>query len=345
MNTNERKLCISVITKTHIFTKKKMEKEFKFIDIKLLKEYSQQNSYTTDDYLFITDKLNNILTGENTIKLKVFLMIYCIKGELSLEMNTATYSLKEDDLLVCLPNTLLGKIMTSPNYQVKILCFSSRFIQRLTQTEKYTWKAFHHLHRNPVKHFNDKEKESFNRYLTMIENKNISDADYHQKEILLYLSLAFFTELVAAVCRKTTKTTDNIYINQPNLIFKRFIEEVIADNGRHRTLEYYANQCCYSPKYLSRVIKRISGKNALTLIHENAIEHIIHELKYSSMSIKEIAIAFEFSNISYFAQYVKKYLGVTPSKFRENLLSVQNSIQSETSGIKDISEKFRVTKI
>ena len=253
-----------------------------------------------------------------------------MEGELSLEMNATTYSLKKDDLLVCLPNMSLGKILMSSRCLVKILCFSSRFIQRLTQTEKYTWKAFHHLHKYPIKHFDSKEKESFNRYLTMIENRNRVDADYHQKEILLYLSLAFFTELVAAVCRKTVKTNDNVSMNQPNLIFKRFIEEVIADNGKHRTLEYYANQCCYSPKYLSYVIKRVSGKNALTLIHENAIEHIVHELKYSTKSIKEIAIAFEFSNISYFAQYVKKYLGVTPSKFRENLLSVQESISVDT---------------
>lgn len=96
------------------------------------------------------------------------------------------------------------------------------------------------------------------------------------------------------------------------------MEALAADNGKHRTLDYYANLFCYSPKYLSRIIKQISGKNALSLIHENAIEHIISELKYSNKSIKEIAIAFEFSNISFFAQYVKKHLGVTPSEYRSS---------------------------
>lgn len=89
------------------------------------------------------------------------------------------------------------------------------------------------------------------------------------------------------------------------------MEALTSDNGRHRTLAYYAEQFNYSPKYLSRIIKQVSGKNALTLIHENAIECIIHELRYSNKSIKEIAIAFEFSNISFFAQYVKKHLGDT----------------------------------
>lgn len=41
-------------------------------------------------------------------------------------------------------------------------------------------------------------------------------------------------------------------------------------------------------------------------------------MKFSSKSIKEIAADFEFSNVSFFAQYVKKHLGVTPSEYRNN---------------------------
>jgi len=151
--------------------------------------------------------------------------------------------------------------------------------------------------------------------LGLIERKLALCEDPYQKEILLYLSSAFFVELVAAISQQTVISNEDMrtLVNRPDFIFKRFMETMAADSGRHRTLEYYA------PKYLSRIIKRISGKNALTLIHENAIEHIIRELKHSSKSIKEIAADFEFSNVSFFAQYVKKHLGVTPSEFRSNV--------------------------
>ena len=155
----------------------------------------------------------------------------------------------------------------------------------------------------------------------LIERKLALCEDPYQKEILLYLSSAFFVELVAAISQQTVISNEDMrtLVNRPDFIFKRFMETMAADSGRHRTLEYYAALFCYSPKYLSRIIKRISGKNALTLIHENAIEHIIRELKHSSKSIKEIAADFEFSNVSFFAQYVKKHLGVTPSEFRSNV--------------------------
>ena len=296
-----------------------MEEEIRLMDIKALQEYSRQNN-SIDDYLFMTERLENMLAGEKTIKTKVFLMIYCTQGEVNLEMNNKSYHLQANDLLVSLPNTFIGRILASPDYQVKIICLSGRFIQRLTQTEKYTWKSFNYLHRNPIKHLGEKEKGLLCQYLNLMENKIPRSKEPYQKDILLYLTSAFFTEFVAAVGKDTITPEEGVQkaVNQPDFIFKRFMEALTSDNGRHRTLTYYADLFNYSPKYLSRIIKQVSGKNALTLIHENAIECIIHELKYSNKSIKEIAIAFEFSNISFFAQYVKKHLGVTPSEYRSN---------------------------
>ena len=269
-----------------------MEEEIRLMDIKALQEYSRQDS-CIDDYLFMTDRLENMLAGEKSARTKVFLMIYCTRGEVNLELNNKSY---------------------------RLICLSGRFIQRLTQTEKYTWKSFNYLHRNPIKHLGKKEKSLFRLYLNLIENKITQKENPYQKEILLYLSSAFFTEFIAAIGKDTISPEEGTRqpVNQPDFIFKRFMEALTSDNGRHRTLAYYAEQFNYSPKYLSRIIKQVSGKNALTLIHENAIECIIHELRYSNKSIKEIAIAFEFSNISFFAQYVKKHLGVTPSEYRSS---------------------------
>ena len=198
---------------------------------------------------------------------------------------------------------VVGGIMASPDYQVRIICFSGRFVQRLTQTEKYTWKSFHYLHWHPVKHFNEAEKTLFNQYLDLITYEISQESTSYQKEILLYLSSAFFTKLLAATNRKLSEYGEGThrFINQPDFIFKRFMEALAADNGRHRTLEYYASKFCYSPKYLS---------------------HIILALRLSSKSIKEIAADFEFSNVSFFSQYVKKHLGVTPSEYRNSFISV-----------------------
>lgn len=111
-----------------------MEKIIEHIGIETLKRYGGQNC-CLDDYLFVTDRLENILAGGKTIKMEVLLMIYCMEGEVKLELNNQTCHLKADDLLVSLPNMLIGEVLASPSYKVKIICLSNRFIQRLTQTE------------------------------------------------------------------------------------------------------------------------------------------------------------------------------------------------------------------
>lgn len=99
-----------------------MEENIKYIDIKALKLYNEHGG-CVDDYLFMTDKLDDIMQGDKTVKLKVFMMLYCIEGEIKLELNNITCRLKADDLLVSLSNMVMSEVMISSNCRVKIICF------------------------------------------------------------------------------------------------------------------------------------------------------------------------------------------------------------------------------
>ena len=126
-----------------------MEEIIKHIDMEMLKSYSYQGSYT-DEYLFFTDKLENIFQENKNVKLEFFLMIYCIEGEIKLELNNSPHHLHQKDLIISLPNTIIGQVLASPNHKIKIICFSNRLLQRLTQTEKYTWKWVCYIQKNPT---------------------------------------------------------------------------------------------------------------------------------------------------------------------------------------------------
>lgn len=297
-----------------------MDEIIKPIHMEMLQSHCDAQSYI-DDYIFLTERLENVFQAQQNIKLNVFLMLYCCEGNIKLELNNTSRHLQSHDLMISLPNTIIRLTSISPTHKVKIFCFSNRFFRRITQTHKYTWKSICYIQEHPIKHFEENQKDVFHQYLKLIACKLKAPKNNFQKEILLHIATAFFEEMIAQTTLKSIEignSRPNHPIKQPDFIFKQFMEALAADNGKHRSLTYYANLFCYSPKYLSRIVKQISGKNALTLIHENAIEHIIPELKYSNKSIKEIAIDFEFPNVSFFAQYVKKYLGMTPTEYRNS---------------------------
>lgn len=87
---------------------------------------------------------------------------------------------------------------------------------------------------------------------------------------------------------------------------------------KHRPVEAYANDLCISPKYLTVICKKNSGKTANEWITEHVLEDIRYYLKQTDMSIKQICDRLGFPNPSFFGKYVKDHFGQTPVQLRNS---------------------------
>ncbi len=65
--------------------------------------------------------------------------------------------------------------------------------------------------------------------------------------------------------------------------------------------------------------KSVVGRTASTLINDAVMREIKRQLKYSDKSIKEIALAMDFPNLSFFGKYVKAHLGMPPTEYRREV--------------------------
>ena len=79
---------------------------------------------------------------------------------------------------------------------------------------------------------------------------------------------------------------------------------------------FYARQLCITPKYLTTLIKRISGLSVSEWIDNYVILVAKTLLKYSTMSIQEIAYYLNFPNQSFFGSYFKRNTGMSPSQYK-----------------------------
>jgi len=79
---------------------------------------------------------------------------------------------------------------------------------------------------------------------------------------------------------------------------------------------FYARQLCITPKYLTTLIKRISGKSVSEWIDNYVILEAKTLLKYSNMSVQEIAYYLNFPNQSFFGSYFKRNAGMSPSQYK-----------------------------
>ena len=115
---------------------------------------------------------------------------------------------------------------------------------------------------------------------------------------------------------------DNVITTQhrhsADRIFLEFSNALAVDNGCHRTVAYYADKQCVSPKYLSKIVKQYTGKPAIGIILEHAVDKIRAELKYTDIPIKEVAERFGFDDYASFCKFVKTHIGCSPQNCRNS---------------------------
>ena len=99
-------------------------------------------------------------------------------------------------------------------------------------------------------------------------------------------------------------------------LFTEFVQLVNQQAHTWHTIEPYASRLCITPRYLSSVVKQVSGKTAKQWIDEALVTRIKIDLKHTDKPIARIADEMNFPNPSFFVKFFKRMTGTLPSHFR-----------------------------
>lgn len=114
----------------------------------------------------------------------------------------------------------------------------------------------------------------------------------------------------------TRKGRGKGYKKRAEEIFDNFMDLLSENFTRKRSVKFYASELCITPKYLTTVIKSVSGKTPTAWISETVFKEMEHQLRYSQASIKEIADELHFPNASFFGKFFKTRSGMSPMQYR-----------------------------
>ena len=99
-------------------------------------------------------------------------------------------------------------------------------------------------------------------------------------------------------------------------LFTDFIQLVSEFAPEHHTIDYYASRLCITPRYMSTIIKQVSGKSAKQWIDDALVTRIKIELKHTNKSVARICDEMNFPNPSFLTKFFKRMTGMTPREFR-----------------------------
>lgn len=93
----------------------------------------------------------------------------------------------------------------------------------------------------------------------------------------------------------------------------------IEEHYRDGELTELAELLHYDTYWLSKEIKKQTGKNYTDLVQTKRLNQAAYLLENTSMSVLEIGLAVGYDNQSYFHRIFQKRFGVTPKKYRDGI--------------------------
>ena len=270
----------------------------------------------SDNEIVVVDSIQKF-TKVRTAHIAMNTIIVCTSGKVQAQMNGNPLLLRKNQVAIVPQNVVVSDVMISPDFNLKGIFLTNGILQSFLREKMNVWNDMIYVHHQNVLNMTDSEIQFYVHFYDMLSFAIAQghDSPYHTDIIQSLLRAAILT-LCGAL--KNTMSAPNYQATSQNRHFQHFLDLLHSSGGRHRTVEAYANELCISPKYLTAICKKQSGKTANKWIREQILEDIRYYLRQTDMSLKQICDLLGFPNPSFFGKYVKEHFGMTPIEYRNN---------------------------
>lgn len=254
-------------------------------------------------------------------RIDALVVAFCAKGRLCITSDLTSHKLTESTLYIHLPGSIIQVSVGQENRTYAIAC-EEAFFSNIGVDYKFLSQLVPSIRECPLITLEESERQELVRALEDIFRER--DAGQHNPysiEIMRQLLKTLIYRLGRIVYRSSCHKPHGVKTaskNRNEEYFERFMSELAKHYMHERSVGFYAGQLHLTPKYLTTVIRRTSGRPAVTWIDDYVVLEAKNLLRYSTMSIQEIAYSLNFPNQSFFGRYFKNHTGLTPSAYRAN---------------------------
>ena len=250
-------------------------------------------------------------------RIDAFIIGVGTEGETSVSFNLHEFKLKKDSIFIFTPKNVL-QVNSQQYFKADVIAISPDFMRRINIDIKNMMPLFLKFVENPALTLTPEESRSMRGMIAQIERETRGPETHFSFDIVSGLIAATIYKVGDIMYRYLAEHPEgqNNSHNRAEEYFKQFTHLLGEHFREERSVGFYARQLCITPKYLTTLIKRISGQSVSEWIDNYVILEAKTLLKYSTMSIQEIAYYLNFPNQSFFGSYFKRNTGMSPSQYK-----------------------------
>lgn len=250
-------------------------------------------------------------------RVNAYLVGICQKGELCLTVNFKEWKIDTNTCFISIPENVIGIEKISDDFEGYVLVVSTSYIKSINLDMTNILSYFMSVRINPYFYIEEEDSFSLIRYFDLVE-RSIKDKNTAWKDEIVKGAISVLIYKICGIMERHEQKAEKPKTKSKEYYFLKFIELCSKQYHKYHDISYYADRICLTPKYLSTVVKEVSGLSAAGWIEEYIINDAKIQLKFSDKNVQQISDSLNFPSQSLFGRYFKQRVGMSPSHYKMN---------------------------
>lgn len=241
-------------------------------------------------------------------------IVVCGKGCFEINVDGEDYNVNAGETAFVNDNASISVVSCSDDVTVNILMFLPSAIKDILGNTVMVMRVYNTMNPTPCHIWKTGEEDMIVMYGILLHK---AEAERNMPFVAdeSKLLLTSFTYRLCSLFSKRLAQSDKSN-DRKTEIFSRLLQLVSEYYNKERSVSFYADKLCLSPKYLSSLVKTQCGYTVQELVFKALIRRSIFLMNNTSLTISEISNELNFPNVSSYGTFFKKHTGLSPRNYR-----------------------------
>ncbi len=240
--------------------------------------------------------------------------IFFTRGKAYMQINMIEREIIAPSMVILMEGMVVRHLSRSDNSAIDVMIISNSLTASILSEANVTLQLRRLIYQDPVFKIAGHEIVPRAFYYLLKVLVRMKDNPY-RVEAIKHMTLTLFCGFALS----RNENGDKKGATRKDEIAQKFLM-LVRDNYRtERSVAWYADTMCLSPKYLSQAVKDSTGKPALDWIDEFTIVESKALLKSTDLTVDQISTKLNFLSSSLFGKYFKRVTGLSPREYRLSL--------------------------
>lgn len=293
------------------------------MDIQDLKPRRGDDTYRIgdSDELVVMENIGTVPSGVVCLQ-NHGVIFFITEGRAQLEYDGHVVQIQKNDLFLYMVHSTAANFMASSDFNCRQIWFGRAELFNIDIYKQISVADMSNLKLYPVVHLNGDDIKLCDTYFQLLRDRMKFSTSVLTPDIVRMLFGTILLEMLSIMRRNSEQMAEEVQHEDINssLHKKRIVDDfmrlVEESDGRIRRVDEFASQLNVTPKYLSTILKEVMNRRPSTYIQLYTLKAIERRLRFTEMTMQEIAIDLNFPNPSFFGKYCKEHLGMTPLEYR-----------------------------